>query len=68
MIENPSQDGGFGWVRTHGRAAYDALAPRAYTAILLGALLCNLAAKLYYAARYDLMHEYPNWILTDIRS
>jgi len=66
MIENPSQDGGFGWVRTHGRAAYDALAPRAYTAILLGALLCNLAAKLYYAARYDLMHEYPNWILTDI--
>jgi arylsulfatase A-like enzyme len=45
---------------------YEFLAPRACTAILLGSLLCNLGAKLYYAARYDLMHEYHHWVLTDI--
>jgi len=42
------------------------VAPRAYSAILLGALLCNLAAKLFHAARCGLVAEYPSWICTDI--
>jgi lipoteichoic acid synthase len=40
--------------------------PRAYTAIVFGALLCNLAAKLFHAGRYGLLHEYPGWICTDV--
>ena len=42
------------------------LAPRAYSVIVFGALLCNLAAKLFHAGRYGLLREYPSWICTDV--
>ncbi len=45
---------------------YRALAPRAWSVIVYGALFCNLAVKFYYAARYGLIREYPSWILTDV--
>ena len=51
-----------GWAKTLERA----LAPRAYSVIVFGALLCNLAAKLFHAGRYGLLREYPSWICTDI--
>ena len=44
----------------------DALAPRACSAIVFGALFCNLAVKLFHAVRYGQMLRYPSWILTDI--
>lgn len=54
----------------HGGAAvrvvYRALAPRAWSAIVYGALFTNLAVKLYYALRYGLMREYASWILSDV--
>jgi hypothetical protein len=53
------------WVQP-GRAVYAALAPRACSAILFGALFCNLAVKLFHAIRCGLLVEYPIWILTDI--
>ena len=43
-----------------------ALAPRAYSVIVFGALVCNLGAKLFHAGRYGLLREYPSWICTDI--
>lgn len=42
------------------------LAPRAYSVIVIVALLCNLAVKLFHAARSGLLREYPSWIYTDI--
>ena len=48
------------------RSLYGLLAPRAYTAIMFGALFCTLAAKLFRACRSNLLGEYPDWILTDI--
>jgi len=44
----------------------DALAPRACTEIIFGALFCNLAVKLFHALRYGQIVRYPTWILTDI--
>jgi len=52
--------------RAGGRALYRALAPRACSAIVLAALFCSLAVKLYHAIRYGLLREYAGWILTDI--
>ncbi len=47
------------WVEALGHA----LAPRAYSAIVFGALLCNLAAKLFHAGRYGLLREFTaTWI------
>jgi lipoteichoic acid synthase len=60
-----ARTGAGGWVRP-GRAVYDALAPHACSAIVFGALFCNLAVKLYHAIRCGLLVEYPVWILTDI--
>ena len=54
-----------GWLRPL-RAVYRALAPRAWIAIIYGALFCNLAVKLFHALRYGLVRKYPGWILTDI--
>lgn len=42
------------------------MVPRAYTVIMLAALFCNLAAKLFHASRSGLLSEYPSWILTDV--
>jgi len=47
-------------------AVYRVLAPRAWSAIVYGALFCSLAVKFYHAARYGLIREYPSWILTDV--
>jgi arylsulfatase A-like enzyme len=44
----------------------DALAPRACSEIIFGALFCNLAVKLFHALRYGQLLRYPSWILTDI--
>ncbi len=53
------------WLRW-GRALYRVLAPRAHSVIIFAALFCSLAVKLYHAIKYDLVREYPSWILTDI--
>ena len=47
-------------------AVYRVLAPRAWSAIIYGALFCSLSVKFYHAARYGLIREYPSWILTDV--
>lgn len=52
--------------RSFIQKAYGITAPRAYTIIMFGALFCNLAAKLFHAARSGLLPEYPSWILTDV--
>jgi lipoteichoic acid synthase len=62
----PLQSGAIGTWRFYTRAVYGLLAPRAYSAIMFGALLCNLAVKFFHAARYGLLREYPSWVLTDI--
>ncbi len=54
------------WDLLYVRQLRDALAPRACTAIILGALFCNLAVKLFHALRYGQLLRYPSWILTDI--
>ena len=66
MSENLSQAEVLGSWRVYTGAVYDALAPRAYSVIMFAALLANLSVKFYHAARYDLLHEYPSWIFTDI--
>ncbi len=48
------------------RRAYNLLARRAYTAIMLGALFCTLAAKFFHAYRMNLLNEYPGWVTADI--
>jgi len=48
------------------RRLYALLAPRAYSAIMFGALLCTLAVKLFHALRIELLNEYVSWILPDI--
>jgi len=48
------------------RTVYRVLAPRAWIAIVYGALFCNLTVKFFHAVRYGLVGEYPGWILTDI--
>lgn len=48
------------------RQVRDALAPRACSAIVFGALFCNLAVKFFHAIRYGQLLKYPSWILTDI--
>ncbi len=48
------------------RRAYNLLARRAYTAIMLGTLFCTLAAKFFHAYRMNLLNEYPGWITADI--
>lgn len=52
--------------RSCSRAISQAIAPRAPSLILFGALFCNLAVKLYHADRSGLLPEYPKWIATDL--
>ncbi|MEJ2702592.1 MAG: LTA synthase family protein [Sedimentisphaerales bacterium] len=42
------------------------LVPRAHSIILFGALFCTLAVKLFHSLRWDLLGEYPGWVLADI--
>jgi phosphoglycerol transferase MdoB-like AlkP superfamily enzyme len=42
------------------------LAERAYSVIIIVALLFTLLVKLYHALRYQLIGEYYSWILSDI--
>jgi lipoteichoic acid synthase len=42
------------------------LAPHAYSVIMLGALFCTLAVKLFHSWRYGLLDEYPGWIMADL--
>jgi len=48
------------------RRLYNLLAPRAYSVIVFGALLCTLAVKFFHAWRVGLVNEYFSWILADI--
>jgi arylsulfatase A-like enzyme len=66
MSTEPGQLGEIRPLNRHLRAVYGALAPRAPTAIIFGALLCNLSVKLFHALRSGLILEYPAWILTDL--
>lgn len=42
------------------------LAPRAYSVIMFGALICTLVVKLFHSWRYSLINDYIGWILMDI--
>jgi len=48
------------------RRLYGLLAPRAYSVIMLAALFCTLAVKLFHSWRTGLVNEYFSWILADI--
>ena len=48
------------------RQLYGFLAPRAYSAIMLGALFCTLAVKFYHAWHYAMVGDYFGWILDDV--
>lgn len=47
-------------------AIYNYLAGRAYSVILLAALLYNIGYKLLWADKLDLISQFHKWILTDI--
>jgi arylsulfatase A-like enzyme len=40
--------------------------PRAYSVIMLAALFCTLTVKFFHSWRYDLINEYPGWIMADL--
>ena len=42
------------------------LAPRAYSVIMLAALIYTMTAKLFHSWRYDLLDEYLGWIMADL--
>ena len=42
------------------------LAPRAYSVIMLVALFYSLSVKFFHSWRYDLLDEYPGWIMADL--
>ena len=48
------------------RRLYDFLAPRAYSAIILGALFCTLLVKFFHAWRNAMVGDYFGWILDDV--
>ena len=48
------------------RQLYHLLAPRAHSAIMMGALFCTLCVKLYHSVRYGMTGEYLSWIWADI--
>ena len=49
-----------------GRVLFDFAVTRPYTLIMILALLCTLAAKLFHAIDCSLISRYPAWILSDI--
>jgi len=58
------------YINKYGGAVFfrlqDFLAPRAYSVIMLAALFCSLMVKLFHSWRYDLLDEYPGWIMADL--
>lgn len=48
------------------RRVYGRLAPRAYRAIIFGALFCTLCAKFYQAVRNGQTLQWHHWVLVDI--
>lgn len=48
------------------QVVHRALAPHAYSLIMLLALICTLAVKFYHATRYDITDEFFAWILADL--
>ena len=42
------------------------LAPRAYSVIMLAALICTLTVKFFHSRRYGLLDEYLGWIMADL--
>jgi arylsulfatase A-like enzyme len=48
------------------RRIYALLAPRAYSAIMFGALFCTIAVKFFHAQRIELLDEYLTWIFDDV--
>jgi len=48
------------------RPLYGVLAPRAFSAIMFGALFCTLVVKFFHSWRYNLVDEYIGWILADV--
>ena len=45
---------------------FEAIAPRAASAIIFAALGCNLIIKFYWAAKMNLLHSYFDWIIADL--
>jgi arylsulfatase A-like enzyme len=48
------------------RRVYGFLAPRAYSALVLGALCCTLVVKFYHAWWYSTVGDFLSWILDDV--
>jgi hypothetical protein len=48
-----------------GHKIFGALAPRAYSLLILAALACTLAVKLYIALRSQRLNEYLSWVIAD---
>jgi len=44
----------------------DFLVPRAHSVIMLAALFCTMMVKLFHSIRYNLLDEYPVWIMADL--
>jgi len=49
-----------------GPSVFSFLIERAYSVLIISALICTLFVKLYHALRYNLVGEYKGWILSDI--
>ncbi len=45
---------------------YELLAPRAYSVLVIVALFCTLAVKLFHSWRTGLLREYLGWVLADV--
>jgi arylsulfatase A-like enzyme len=66
MVPKRSQSGFVSkWV-SPARHFYNLLAPRAYSVIMIGALFCTFAVKLFHSYRTGLVNEYLSWVLADI--
>jgi phosphoglycerol transferase MdoB-like AlkP superfamily enzyme len=66
MEQKPIQQENEQTLRQRGSLVINFLAERAYSVIILVALLFTLSVKLYHALRYQLIGEYYSWILSDI--
>lgn len=66
MVFSRSQNGSVLKQILSVRFLYGFLAPRAFSAIMFGALFCTLAVKFFHSWRYNLFDEYIGWILADV--
>jgi len=66
MSVGRSQPGPEGKAISSFRRLYGFLAPRAYSAIMFGALFCTLVVKFFHARRSAMLGDYFGWILDDI--